>query len=207
VKPSLTVVLPVRNAEASLSGQVTEVLETAGELTDAFQVVLVDDGSTDDTFDVAVELSHRYPQVEVLRNAQPRGLGATLRSVRAKVTSDVVIVHDGVTPFDASQIRRLWHEQRRRAGAAQLPAGSSGSPTMDDLKLVATTHAAMEAAHSQLLGFRLLHSDPTSHSTSGSKTGGALLRRESPETQGVGAIPPLPRPNFIGALANFALGE
>ncbi len=38
--------------------------------------------------------------------------------VRRRVDSDVVIVHDGVTPIDAVQVRRLWR-QTRRAGVAR----------------------------------------------------------------------------------------
>ncbi|MGI9457070.1 MAG: glycosyltransferase [Aeoliella sp.] len=199
--PTLTVVLPVHNAEASLRRHVTDVLEMAGELTDGFRVLIVDDGSSDDTFDLAVELSTRYPQVDVLRNARQRGLGPTLRSVRSEVSSDVVVVHDGTSPMDANQIRRLWTERQFRTAATMHPASARGEVSIDDLKLATTTHTAMAAAHSQLLGFQLLAVEHVS------STSGQLTRRESPKQQGVGVIPPLPRPNFMGALANFALGE
>ena len=210
VKPTLTVVLPVRNAEASLQGQVTEVLEMASELTEGFRVLIVDDASTDDTFELAVELSARYPQIEVKRNAIQRGIGPTLESIRTEITSDVVVVHDGVSAINANEIRKLWLDQQPRTFQQQAPlhpASTRGEVSIDDLRLAAATHQAMAVAHSKLLGFQLISPATNAQASGASQANGALSRRESPQQQGVGVIPPLPRPNFMGALANFALGE
>ena len=54
---SLTIVLPVHNGESRLAASVTEMLELASDLTSRFSIMIVDDGSTDDTSAVAEELS------------------------------------------------------------------------------------------------------------------------------------------------------
>jgi hypothetical protein len=50
---SLTIVLPVHNAESRLRNNVHELLEIASELTAKFGVPIIDDGSTDATLEVA----------------------------------------------------------------------------------------------------------------------------------------------------------
>ena len=90
--------------------------------------MIVDDGSTDDTSAVAQELATRYPQVSVQRQRQQSGLGPIISMVRRRVDSDVVIVHDGVTPIDAVQVRRLWRQSDAQASPAKR-RGEARRPT------------------------------------------------------------------------------
>jgi glycosyltransferase involved in cell wall biosynthesis len=200
VTRNLTVVLPVYNAEATLSRDVTEVLEVAGELAGSVRLFIVDDGSIDDTYDTAAELSFRYPQVHVLRHAERRGLGQAIEALRAKVAGDFVLVHDGASRIDALQIRQLWFAEQSRA-ASFSPAKTKEPVTIDDLRFVSAMHGSMAAAHARLAGFQRLLVTPTESADR------QLTRRDRERRKGVGVIPPLPRPNFMGALANFALGE
>ncbi len=105
---SLTVVLPVYNGETRLRKSVHEILELASELTSKFGVLIIDDGSSDDTYEVAEELAAHFPQVTVRRHRQRRGLGSAIDYAQRRLRSDAIIVHDGVTPIDAGEIRSLW---------------------------------------------------------------------------------------------------
>jgi cellulose synthase/poly-beta-1,6-N-acetylglucosamine synthase-like glycosyltransferase len=205
---SLTIVLPVHNAESRLTGCVTELLEMAGELTNQFSILVVDDGSTDDTSAVVHELSNRYPQISLYRHRQRRGLGPIISMVQRQVTSDVVIVHDGVTPIDTVQVRRLWHQTN-----STTAAGNSKKAAIEDLALVRATHDAMARVHGRVLGFHLLEPMRSAESTLASPNSAASKKVHSPskprptDRTGVGQIPPLPKPNFLSAMAEFALGE
>ena len=70
---SLSVILPVRNAEQKLADKVDDLLEVVADLSSELELIVVDDGSTDNTEEVAMELCRRFPQVEFLRRAEQSG--------------------------------------------------------------------------------------------------------------------------------------
>ena len=74
--------MPVRNAENTLRGEVESLLEVLPELTDRFEIIVVDDGSSDHTWEAAAELSRKFPQVRVMRNEHPLGRAAALDAAR-----------------------------------------------------------------------------------------------------------------------------
>jgi hypothetical protein len=210
VNKSLTIVLPVHNAEARLRRNVSELVELASELTAKFGVLIIDDGSTDATFEVAEELASHYPQISVRRHRYCLGLGATIDYAQRCVRSDAVIVHDGVTPINSHQMRRLWHQW----AGQPLPSDAASAQeetNMRDLGELATLQKRMEVAHRRSSGFQLL--TPLVYDETAKDASVALSEPLSPNTRhsahrvGVGGIPELPRPKFLRRLAEFALGE
>lgn len=212
---SLTVVLPVYNGETRLRSSVNEILELASELTPQFGVLIIDDGSNDDTFEVAEELAAHYPQVSVRRHRQRRGLGSAIDYAQRRVRSDAIIVHDGVTPIDASEIRSLW-----KGWIAQSPANAKENDdaapmqgSLAELANLSAIHAAMERAHARLLGFQMITPLPFDEAFAelGAAAELATTRRDQAShgerRGGIGQIPAMPRPKFMTAIANFALGE
>jgi hypothetical protein len=212
---SLTIVLPIYNGESRLTHHVTEMLELASELTSRFEVMIVDDGSTDDTSAVAQELATQFPQISIRRHRHRRGLGPIISMVQRRVSSDVVIVHDGVTPINSVEVRRLWHQSAADAqlmGSAQSPRPASRKPDALDLAAIRSTHAAMELAHERVLGFHLLQSMreenfPSMPTPAMPHPAHVPTKPRTADRSGVGQIPLLPRPNFLSAVADFALGE
>lgn len=71
LEPRLTLLLPVRNAQASLSRDVARILEIAADLSPCFELLILDRGSTDATEEVADELARSYPQVRTARCLLP----------------------------------------------------------------------------------------------------------------------------------------
>jgi cellulose synthase/poly-beta-1,6-N-acetylglucosamine synthase-like glycosyltransferase len=95
---SLTFLLPVRDAQSSLATTVTRVLEMASDLGERFELLIIDDGSSDTTNEIASELSKYYPQIRVVRNRKPLGEEAALRAGFAQTRGDVVFVRGGQHP-------------------------------------------------------------------------------------------------------------
>ena len=65
---SLSVLLPVKDAQATLTASVHELLEVAADSSDRFELLIIDDGSTDATSEIAHELTYHYPQVGLIRH-------------------------------------------------------------------------------------------------------------------------------------------
>ncbi len=120
---SISVVVPVHNVERNLTRRVEQLLEVLPDLAAKFEVLIVDDGSTDQTEDVALELSRQYPQVRVTRHSEQLGIEASAQTGAAHTTGDIVIVHAGHEPVNASQLQKTW-EHRDDEELVVAPIGS-----------------------------------------------------------------------------------
>lgn len=108
MNPTLTVVLPLRNVESTLPSLVAELVEILPELTHKFEVVMVDDGSTDHTIDVAHEQSLLYPQVQLLVHPTKLGAQESLRSALRYSNGEVLVLCRDVAEFDPNELTKLW---------------------------------------------------------------------------------------------------
>lgn len=105
--PSLTIVLPLHNAERIVHRVVQDILDSAQAVTGPFTVLVVDNGSSDDIYEAACHLSRFYPQVKVLWQPVRSGLGPIIDRIRASVTTDRILFYDGVSPICATQLGLL----------------------------------------------------------------------------------------------------
>lgn len=110
---SLSVLLPVKDAQATLSASVHEILDLATDTVDRFEVLIIDDGSTDATSEVAHELTRYYPQVRVLRHGTPLGEEAAIRTGLSRSQGEVVVMQDECGGFRVLE---------RRPAATHAPA-------------------------------------------------------------------------------------
>jgi len=121
---SLSVLLPVRNAESTLAARVQKLLEVLPDLTGSFEVVIADDGSTDATIEVAQELATRYPQVIALRHGKALGRAASIRAALGRSTGQIVFVQDEDCGLGAGEIQRFW----RAMDEHEIVLGRVGPP-------------------------------------------------------------------------------
>jgi GT2 family glycosyltransferase len=111
---AVTIVLPLYNVERSLLRDLPVLLELGFCLGRPLSIVLVDDGSTDGTYEAACELTRRYPQLALFRQPSRRGLGAALALVHRRLGVPYVIAHDGVNPICVEELASLLREQPSR---------------------------------------------------------------------------------------------
>lgn len=148
----LTVVLPVHNRERQLRSSVLDILDLVPVLSQPLEIVIVDDASTDDTYETACELARMYPQVAVLRQPLRQGIGATLELVRNRLSVDRVLVHDGISPIDAGQLQSML-QTAAVGGDNSTVSESSGSRRFAAVRRL---HDQMEEVHRGSLAFRWL---------------------------------------------------
>ena len=102
---SLTVLLPVKDAQATLNDSVHDVLDLVADSIDRFEILIVDDGSTDATCEVAHELTRHYPQVRFVRHGLPLGREAAIRTGLSRSQGEVVVMRDENLSFRILQHR------------------------------------------------------------------------------------------------------
>jgi glycosyltransferase involved in cell wall biosynthesis len=71
------------------------------------EVVIVDDRSTDGTWDILERLAGIYPQIRLFRHDVNRGKGAAVRTAIEKADGDFALVQDGDLEYDPCEYARL----------------------------------------------------------------------------------------------------
>ena len=104
---SLSIFFPAYNDGGTIASLVIRAVQVASRLTPDFEVIVVNDGSSDATAEIADELSRTYPQVRVIHHAKNRGYGGALRSGFAAATKDLVFYTDGDGQYDPSELSLL----------------------------------------------------------------------------------------------------
>lgn len=107
--PSLSVFFPAYNDAPSLPGLLEKTFAVLPQLTDDFEVIVVNDGSRDGTAEVLRELAEKYaPRLRVVTHERNRGYGAALRSGFAAAGKDLVFYTDGDGQYDPGELPMLW---------------------------------------------------------------------------------------------------
>jgi glycosyltransferase involved in cell wall biosynthesis len=100
----LSVVLPCFNEEANVSQAVRQALEAARLVSARYEVIVVDDGSSDETAELASRLAAIDPDVRVVLHPENCGYGTALRSGIDAARMPWVLLTDADLQFDLRQV-------------------------------------------------------------------------------------------------------
>lgn len=89
--PSITISIPLWNDALHLGTVLPTVLEAAQAITNDFEILLVNDGSTDGTEEVVADWELRHREVRSVHHASRLGYGAALRSGLFRATKEYVL--------------------------------------------------------------------------------------------------------------------
>ena len=78
-----------------------------GELTEDYEIIVVNDGSRDESASVLAALAKQVPRLRVVHHLINRGYGAALRSGFEHATKDLVFYTDGDGQYDVNEISIL----------------------------------------------------------------------------------------------------
>ena len=107
--PGLSIFFPAYNDGGTIASLVILAVQIAGRLTSDFEVIVVNDGSSDATRDILDNLVRTYPNVRAIHHSRNRGYGAALRSGFAAATKDLIAYTDGDAQYDPAELPALWN--------------------------------------------------------------------------------------------------
>jgi glycosyltransferase involved in cell wall biosynthesis len=110
---SVTVFFPVYNDEATVRLVTEKALAVCAQLTDAYEVIIVDDGSPDASGEIADELACEHAQVRAVHHPTNRGYGAAVRTGLAESRHEWICFTDGDDEYDLRDLRKLWRLRHR----------------------------------------------------------------------------------------------
>lgn len=104
---SISVFFPCYNEQENVARTVEKALEVMEKLNADFEVIIVDDGSSDNTGQLADEIAGRNGRVKVVHHKDNLGYGAALQSGFKAATKELVFYTDGDGQFDISEMPPL----------------------------------------------------------------------------------------------------
>jgi hypothetical protein len=160
---SVSFIVPVRDLQYGLRDRVQMILEILGELTDDFELLIVDYGSRDETRDVAMDLVREYPQVDFVDRGDDADLLAAVESGIHRTRGATIFVHDPTQPLGESALRSLWRmrhdedlvmaqsrtDEVVRQPYLQRPSGRRGSTGRSSLQMIRRCAIGPDASREQ----------------------------------------------------------
>ncbi len=108
-RPSLSLFLPAWNEEEYVERTVNRARKVLDRLSDDWEIIVVNDASTDRTREIAEGLSRADARVRCVSHEVNQKLGGAMKTGFASSTKDVVIYSDMDLPFDLNELERALH--------------------------------------------------------------------------------------------------
>ena len=113
--PSISIVIPAYNESARIETALARVLNCVNERGWDAEVLVVDDGSTDDTAEIVQRWMSTHPQLQLFENPGNRGKGYSVRNGLLQAAGEIVMFTDADLSAPIEEAERLF--QAIEAGA------------------------------------------------------------------------------------------
>ncbi len=106
--PGMSVFFPAYNDEATIGDQVSKARKVLKELGADYEIIVIDDGSSDSTADVVREIMKQDDRVRLVQHEKNKGYGGALRTGFAAATRQLVFYTDGDGQYDVLELPLLY---------------------------------------------------------------------------------------------------
>jgi glycosyltransferase involved in cell wall biosynthesis len=106
--PSLSIFFPAYNDAGTIASLALIAHMTARQLTDDYEVIVIDDGSPDHTGELLDEMARHFPWLKVVHHGTNRGYGGALRTGFQTAAKELIFYTDGDAQYDPREMTRLY---------------------------------------------------------------------------------------------------
>jgi len=106
----LSVVIPAQNEEGCIASTVEHLYLELGRHNVPHEIIVVDDGSTDETWTVLDSAKDHVPTLRPVKNPAPRGFGRAVACGFAHMTGDAAVVMMADESDDCRDVVRYWEK-------------------------------------------------------------------------------------------------
>ena len=103
----ISFIFPAWNEEEYVKMAVLEANKALKEITDNYEVIIVDDGSTDKTGEIVERLAEKDSRIKVLYHKKNQKLGKAIRTGISAAQKDLILYSDIDLPFDFREINKM----------------------------------------------------------------------------------------------------
>ncbi len=105
--PSISAVFPAYNDGGTIASMVAAAWIALNQVTSDYEIIVVNDGSSDYTATMLDEISVRYPELRVITHPYNQGYGAALRTGFSAASKDWVFYTDGDSQYNPLELVNL----------------------------------------------------------------------------------------------------
>ena len=130
--PSVSLVIPMYNEELNIDHAISAAVEACTKYTDDYEIIIVDDASTDRSSFLVACRAAENPRIRMIRHERNRKLGGSLKTGFAAATKDLVLYMDADLPFDPDALGRAMRAMS--VTGADLIAGYRLDRTLEGVR-------------------------------------------------------------------------
>src|SRR5438874_9130432 len=131
-QPSVSFVIPMFNEEENIDHAIDAAVEALTKYTGDYEIIIVDDASTDSSPLLVARRSAENPRIRSIRHERNRKLGGALKTGFAATTKDLVLYMDADLPFDPDVLGRAMRAME--VTGADVIAGYRHDRTIEGFK-------------------------------------------------------------------------
>ncbi len=103
----MSIFFPAYNDEHTVEPLTKACIKIAQELTDDYEILIIDDHSPDGTGAAADRMAHQYPEVRVIHHEKNLGVGRAMIDGFTRAKKDYVFYTDGDAQYDVNELRQF----------------------------------------------------------------------------------------------------
>lgn len=104
---SLSIFVPVYNEEANISLVIQDALDYAPQVADQFELIIINDGSSDDTARIVKAYKRQYPEIRLVNHTKNKGYGAAIKTGFKVAQYDWLFFTDSDRQFRFDELPRF----------------------------------------------------------------------------------------------------